>query len=196
MKVKKFLIVGTLLLAAIVAYAAVNTNIRGVSGCASRIINVGVTSGWTTPSGQDKIDTSKTAIVDTVWSDTVDISALSETSKGVWYAFNIGTVSLCDSCNDSLILIYQPYLISNGGYSAKNVRTDTFAITGIAASTAITSLDDASEYHYIPADSLYGTKIYFRTIIKDALLHTFTDTLADAAGRRMTIPMNIDVLYR
>lgn len=176
---KKILI--ALVVLACAAYASTYKNIRGHSGAASQAIVQ---------------DTAATALVDTAFSDTVDISGITEFSKGVWISYNVGTVDLCDSCNDSLIIIYATYLKNTGSYSDKVVRTDTFSITGIAASTAITSLDNASEYHYIPADSLYGDQLFIRTIVKDAITHAWTGATPAAATRTLDVPVQIDVLFR
>ena len=190
---KKSLIVLSVVLVACVVMGSTYTVLRGNTGFTTRTINFGVIASW----GAGGIDTSKTAIVDTSYSDTVNISGLNMAQgKGIWMTLNIGAVVLCDSCNDSVIVIRQTMLRNRNSLDAKLLYADTIPTAAQLNGASVTTVDETSKYRYIPADSLYGDLIYVRTIIKDAVTHAFTDTLPDAAGRRLVVPTSVEVLYR
>jgi len=169
------------------------TILRGNTGFANRTINFGVIANW----GAGGIDTSKTAIVDTSYSDTVNISGLDMGhGKGIWLTLNIGAVTICDSCNDSVIVIRQTMMRNRNSLDSKLLYADTLPTSAQLNGASVTTVDETSKYRYIPADSLYGDLIYVRTIVKDAVTHAFTDTLPAAAGRRLVVPTSVEVLYR
>ena len=151
MKVKKFLIVGVLGLAAVVYGAVTNTNLRGDAASGTSTLTVYA----------DSADVATdSAATDTFYSDTLDVLGATTLDVGI----NIGTWAKCKICDDSTQIIVTPYLRGVNANSSRALAAQTFG-DGIAA---YTSGDDSTRYVSYTAtlDTLNAAKLWFKTTFK------------------------------
>lgn len=114
------------------------------------------------------IDSSTTRqFIDTLSSDTIGLDLA---AKSLQLAYELTGFTICDSCNDSVILISQA-VTSMDGHAERVVFTDTFGTNGTLDSTEIVRKNFASDV----LDTLFYNKLFFRTIIKDSVLEFSAD---------------------
>ena len=176
MKVKGLILFAVLLLVA-VAYAAISHQIVRPSGTANQ-------------SGNEyhlvcSID--DTAIADTIYSDTVEVLDASrvnihlEIGSWTWPDSMIGNTN-----NESLMVVIHT-ITSFGGSFEKIIYWDTINDTIPLAEATLDGT--VTDFHHFDADTLLGSKLWFRTIIVDSFIDSntvATDTLVWRAKYHVT----------
>lgn len=121
---------------------------------------------------------------DTTHSDIMDISGANRI--GIYY--NLGTVAICDSCNDSVWVRWITQVKTTGAKSWRTIYRDS------AGGNNITTLDDTTVFRSLYADSLCAQQLRVRTIVAERTITTAwgVNTYIDTS----VIPINIDVAYR
>jgi hypothetical protein len=131
-------------------------------------------------------DSTTKAEVDTFSSDTVDVLEASKVILGYYY----GDYTFADSANDSTVIIVLAYTAwpYSGRTGERLIFTDTIFDTNAIATIAGTLTD----FHYFDADTVLGTKLYFKTIVQDSFTGTWTGLGTDTS----TLNMNFHVTQR
>ena len=152
---KKGLILFAVLLLVAVAYAAVTHNVVRVAGSA-------------TLSGDQALmihDSTDTFLVDTFYSDTIDVLEAGKANIGIYYI----DYTEADSANDSIVIIVRAFTAygTGGEYQAQRViYTDTIHDTNATTALAGTITD----FHHFDSDTLLGTSLWFQTIVEDSFI--------------------------
>jgi hypothetical protein len=177
-KIVGFLCVGVL--TGVIVYAATYTHVQSSATYGYPIIT------WDTTAMAAQVKT------DSFISDVVDISSIENASTAV-VSYNLGTLVPCDSCNDSVVVytLTRVKMISSPYWR----QVDSTAILLGAANSR--TVDEKLITHLLPKDSLQGTQMCFKTVVKDSCLSaTSMNTGGIFVAQKTYFPLSIDVMLK